>query len=254
MLPQRRVFIVGGGRIVRSATRAGRLLETFTDVAGRWVIADIPSNQNVTVRAKMGLDEATPVWAPWEKPITQPIKMKLEATGTLTGRVIDIQSRLALRGVRIRLQPDKGDGRTGRTAYTNAQGEYSVVGLLPGGWKVTPWRKDYLVAEADVINIGRGEDSKAELRLDPGFVFAGTVTTETRQPLRYARVRVRGIPNGEEKQVTRNVNTNGRGEFRLTGLKPGTYTVTCWRRGYKTINLTDVRNSLPELTFTMVKR
>ena len=249
-----RVFIVGGGRVVRSARGAGRLLETFSDVAGRWVIADIPPDQNVTVRAKMGLDEAKPVWASWEKPPPSPIKMTLAPTGTMTGRVTDIATRTYVRGVRVRVQPDRGDGRTMRTAYTNSKGEFSLVGLLPGGWRVTPSKKDYLKAEPDVIEVARGSDVHADLRLDPGLIYAGTVVNAGGQPLRNTRISVRGTPDGAQKAVRKNVGADRAGKFRIMGMLPGLYTITCYRKGYRTIRYKDVRDSLPELRIVLLKR
>ena len=248
-----RVWIVGGGRVVRSARNAGRLLETFTDMSGKWVISDIPPDKNVTVRAAMGLEEAKPVYARWEKPPPSPIRMMLQDTGTMEGSVVDIITRTNVRGVLVRLQPDVGDGRTPRQAYTNAKGEFSIVGLLPGAWRVTPYKKGYLRAGHEIVQVSRGDDVRAQLNLDPGQVFGGTIVNEAGQPLRGTRVSVRGIPAGKEKPVSRGASADARGKFRITGLEHGVYTVTAWRKGYRAERARDLSHSATELRFVLRK-
>ncbi len=240
--PGVRVWIVGGGHVVRSARDTGRLLETFTDKKGRWVISDIPPDKNVVVRAAMGLLEADPVSAPWKTPPPMPIQMKLGATGTLTGTVVDILTRTTVRGARVVLRPDPWDGRTSKSARTNAQGEFTIKGLLPGTWLATPSSKGYLkIKEPERLSIPRDGETSATLRLDPGAVFSGTVVDANGKPIRWARVTVRGTPDGAQKALSRGANTNARGQFRITGIQHGSYTVTAWRKRYKSSKLGPTR-------------
>ncbi len=230
-----RVWIVGGGRVVRGARNAGRVLEVFSGKDGRWVITDIPPDKTVIVRAAMGQLEADPVSARWEKPPPGLIRMTLKGTSGLRGTVVDLATRRGLARARVRIVPDPYDGRTGRTVYTNNNGEFSVENMLPGRWKLTPWIKSYLPAEAESVDLVREGESEVTLRLDPGQVFAGVVQTESGVPLRNTRVRVRGRPNGAKNDVTRTATTNTKGAFRLTGFAQGTYEVSFRRNGYRTV-------------------
>ena len=249
-----RVWILGGGRVVRSARDAGRILEVFTDARGQWTIVDIPPDKNVVVRAAMGALEADPVYAPWEKPPPMPLRMELKGTGDIAGRVIDLDTRLPVAGARVQIRPDPYDGRNGRTVYTNSEGEFRVESMLPGAYKFIPFKKNYLTAEADTANVTRGGEVNVGLNLDPGMVFAGVVVDQTGAPLRGARVNVRGRPDGKEKDVSRSINVDGRGRFSLIGFERGVYRVTAWRRGHTTQRLDGRTRSERELRVVLPKR
>ncbi len=252
--PGARVWIVGGGREVRSARDAGRLLETFTDSEGGWFIADIPPERNVAVRAKLGLLEADPFPAPYKKPPTLPIRMKLAETATLRGLVEDLVTRSSVGNARVRVVPEPRDGRTGRLATTNARGEFVMEGLLPGGWLLTPSKSGYLKAEAQSVTVTRGGETNATVQLDPGDVFAGTVVDQAGKPLRYTRISVKGTPDGTEKKVSRGASVNAAGRFRLTGFERGVYVVTAWRKGFRTVRTDALRRGDTDLRFVLRRR
>lgn len=249
-----RVWILGGGRVVRSARDAGRILEAFTAADGSWQIVDIPPDKNVTVRASMGAREADPVHAPWEKPPPMPLRLELKGTGDIAGRVIDLDTRLPIGGVRVRVTPDPYDGRNGRTVHTDSAGEFRVEGMLPGAYKFTPYKKHYLTAQAETAIVVRDGEVNVGLHLDPGLVFAGTVVDESGAPVRWSRVNVRGRPEGAEKDVSRSVSVDARGRFVLTGFAQGTYRVSVWRRGYKTQRLDGQTRTERELRIVLSKR
>lgn len=249
-----RVWITGGGRILRSARNAGRDLEVFTRVDGSWVIADIPPERNVIVRAAMGDLEADPVHAGWERPPPQPIRMTLKGTGTLRGVVVDLATGARLARVRVRVTPDPYDGRSSRTVQTNAQGAFVLERMLPGRWMLTPSLTGYLPAQKQPADVVRENETQVTLRLDPGQVFAGTVTTAAGAPLRYARVRVSGRPDGASRDVSRAVNTDAKGQFRLTGFRQGTYQVRASRTGFVTDVMRGMQRGDENLRFVLRRR
>ncbi len=249
-----RVWIMGGGRVVRSARDAGRELEVFTNEAGGWTVADIPPDKNVTVRAAMGDLEADPVYAPWQKPPTQPIRMTLQGTASLRGTVEDLRSRAPIARVQIRITPEPYDGRSSRVVYTNKAGEFSVQRMLPGRWKLAPRLKGYLPAEPEFVDLVREGEGRATLQLDPGEVFAGVVQDESGRPLRYARVRITGRPLDAEKNISRGANTDAQGLFRMTGFRQGTYEVRVYRQGFRNEVVRDMRRGDDSMRFTLRKR
>ena len=247
-----RVWIVGGGRVVRSARDAGRLLEVFTHANGTWGIGDIPPDQNVAVRAAMGELEAAPINVRWENPPPTPLRLELGGTASITGRVVDLDGSAPVRGARIRVVPEPPDGRTGRIVTSDPLGEYAVGRLLPGRWKLVPSARDYLVSEGQSVDVGAEEEASLDLRLDPGVVFAGVVVDAAGRPLPGARVSARGIPDGQEKAVSRAATSDAQGAFRLMGFSPGSYELTVWRRGFILVRLADLRS--PERALRIVLR
>ncbi|MDA1195958.1 MAG: carboxypeptidase-like regulatory domain-containing protein, partial [Planctomycetota bacterium] len=249
-----RVWIVGGGVVVRSARDAGRELETFTGAHGGWVIGDIPPDKNVVVRAAMGTLEADPVSAPWQRPPPLPLRMPLQGTGTVAGRVVDLETRDPVAGATVRLVPEPHDGRTARSATTNGRGEFTIEAVLPGAWKLTPSHRSYLSGETDALTVSRGADSHADLRLDPGVVFAGVVVDAQGKPVRFARVNVRGTPVGKDKPVTRGATADALGRFSVSGLEAASYDVTIWRNGLRAVKMTERSRSERDLHIVLLPR
>ncbi len=250
-----RVWIVGGGRVVRSARQAGRDLEVFTGSNGSWSITDIPPDKNVVVRAAMGKLEADPQSAPWERPPPMPLRMQLKGTGDIAGRVTDIDTRNLVGGVRVRIVPDPWNGRTSRTVYTNRQGEFRVERMLPGKWKFTPYKRGFLrKQETQTATVVRGSEIDVDVGIDPGTVFAGVVVDEAGKPVRGARVNVRGRSEGATRDTSRSVTVNGAGKWSLTGFERGVWRITAWRKGYVTVRENDQRISRRGMHIVLRKR
>ncbi len=249
-----RVWITGGGRVLRSARDAGRELEVFSRADGGWAIVDIPPDKTVVVHAAMGDLQADPVVARWEKPPPQPIRMSLKGTAVLRGTVVDLATRQPLRRARVRVVPDPWDGRSSRTVQSNNQGEIVLERMLPGRWKLTPSLTGYLPAQPEGVDLVRDKETEVTLRLDPGQVFAGQVVTEAGAPLRYARVRVWGRPDGAERDVARAANTDARGQFRLTGFRQGVYSIRASRSGFRSERMNDMRRGDENIRFVLRRR
>ena len=123
-----RVWITGGGRLLRAAHNAGRDLETFSDAQGWWRIHDLPANQGVSVRAALGTLEAQPRGIKTSNLPDKPIELVLAPTVTLKGTVTDLSSRRPVAGARVLIRPrGSPGGRTGRTVTTDAQGTFEAL-------------------------------------------------------------------------------------------------------------------------------
>jgi len=150
-----------------------------------------------------------------------------------------------------------------RIALTDAHGSYRLVGVLPGQYLVEALHPDFQAASAEAtVEVGR--TTAVDLLLQPleereqGTV-AGLVVTETSdgeaQPLRGARVELLPADQPAEVEATeanvvgmalredliflpprRNelvAYTDGRGEFVIRGVPPGTYVALAVKRGFQ---------------------
>ncbi len=248
-----RVWIVGGGRVVRSVRDAGRELETFSNAAGQWQIRDVPPNLAVFARAALGTAEATPVFVAAERASAQDITLRLAPTGVVTGMVVDLITRDPIPGARVEARPMQGDGRTGHSLQTDAQGRYVLEGLLAGEWQLRASKNGYLEGEPESITLRAGADEvRADLRVDPGEIFAGRVIGPDGKPLSGARVMVYGTDEEGKKLKPQSASTRSDGLFRLTGFPHrGLYELRVDKGGYQAAFLKAMRGGSAALSISM---
>ncbi len=238
-----RVWLVGGGGVVRGARRAGRLLETLTSMSGQFLLDDVPPNEWIRVRAALGEAEAVPSngfrLADGAVP---PFQLVLAPTGRLYGRVADLVTREALSGARVQLDPvGEPGGRGGRASTTDAEGRYDVGNLILGRWRLTPNRRqDHLPGEPTEHDLtAELRERVADLTLDPGLAVGGVVTDLAGSAIPSARVLLNGVEDvgTPPAGVRRNGATDGSGSFRWTGLRSGRYTLLVRKGGFRDVRL-----------------
>jgi protocatechuate 3,4-dioxygenase beta subunit len=228
-----RVWLTGGGQIVRSARAAGRPLETFTSSDGRWTISDVPPNLDVVVRAAWGLLEAAPVGISAARPRGEDLRLVLAPTGALFGRVTEVGGGEPVVGARVRLRP-RGEpgGRDVRTVTTDADGRWRVETLIPGDYDVVLSARDYLPPDPRPVSLAAGtKEERVDLLLDPGLVLAGFVTDEHGRAVAGAAVGAEG-PSEAGATIRRQGTSGPDGRFRLIGFLRGTYRLRVSANGF----------------------
>lgn len=248
-----RVWLMGGGAIVRSARGAGRPLETFTSAAGTWTLSDVPPTLAVTVRAQLGALEATPANVHMQRPPATPLRLVLAGSVNLQGRVIDQREGTPVAGARVQASPQGPPwGREGRNLATDAQGAFRMEGLIPGDYDVQARRGDYLVTPPRTITLSADDpEERLELALDPGLVLAGMLVDERGVPLA-GRVTADGTPDGASQPLSRGQAVGSDGRFRLTGFQPGTYRLRASAPGTKGVTLTGLRGGEERMRLVLV--
>lgn len=83
-------------------------------------------------------------------------------TGELTGQVTDISSSLAIEGVQLSVF---AADTLNTSTFTDSDGNYTVIGLLPGTYSVAAEQNDYLAETVDNIDIQVGEKTKVDIEL-----------------------------------------------------------------------------------------
>ena len=248
-----RVWLTGGGQLVRNARSAGRPLETFSGARGTWQIHDVPPHLVVAVRAQLGQLEAVPVFANMKQPPAGPLKLTLAGTVNLAGRVLDQGNGEPVPNARVQLNP-KGPpwGREGRNLTTDAQGAFRVEGLIPGDYDAVPRRGDYIASPPRTLTLSADDaEERVELSLDPGLVLAGVVSDSSGRAVA-GTVAADGIPDGLTSPLRRSQPLGADGRFRLTGFAPGLYRLRVNAKGFKGQTLENLRGGENRLRFTLV--
>jgi protocatechuate 3,4-dioxygenase beta subunit len=170
---------------------------------------------------------------------TSAIRRPAVGTARVTGRVVAADSGRPLRRARVVLS---GPGGT-QAVQTDENGQYDLTNLPAGQYSITAAREGYLslsygqrtwVGPAGRLQLAdRQQVRDVDFRLPRGGIITGHVFDESGEPLIRANVRVlRSMyVSGERRLATTGTDsTDDRGEYRVFGLRPGTYYVTATAR------------------------
>jgi hypothetical protein len=156
-----------------------------------------------------------------------------QGTGAIRGKVVSAATREPLHRVRITLNTANPDPPT---AVTDARGEFELTAVPVGSYTLQAARVGYLTTfygqrrpgeTGRRIAVSKGETVEGiEMSLPRGGVLAGTVTDESGEA--YPEIRVEAVEyrylRGRRLPVqAASTRTDDLGQFRLSGLQPGTY-------------------------------
>ncbi len=157
-------------------------------------------------------------------------------TGSITGRVVALDTGRPLKRVRVSLSaaelPD------GRTATTDEQGRFTFPNLPAGRYSLNASKPSFLSMSYGARRPGRagrplqladGEQARSvDFVLPRGSVITGHVFDEDGEPMVGAQARVMRFQyvQGEKRLMpSGSATSDDRGEFRVYGLQPGAYYV-----------------------------
>jgi hypothetical protein len=185
---------------------------------------------------KTSFGEADPVSVTLGK-TTSGINAALQPGGTIRGTVTSAVSKAPVESVEVCALTTSG-GYT-RCGYTNSSGEYAIEGLIAGEYKVQFARFYYLdnfvtqyyhgktsLSEAEAVTVTSGGTTSAiNAELVEAAKITGTVTNaSTKAPIEGIEVCAGGA-------VTGCAFTGAGGEYTITQLQTGSYTVTFYTFG-----------------------
>ena len=237
-------FLAGGG------TEAPAGCAT-TDAGGEYAISELPSGEYDVEFAvppgsqldyiaqyypdKSSFSEAQPVTV--GAGVTSEIDAEMQEGGRIEGTVTDSQDAMPLQSIEVAAYKVGESKLSVGHAKTNASGEYTIVGLAQGSYKVefspTPesglnfvtqyYDNKSSLATADEVKVTKGE-TKGEIdaKLRVGGEISGTVTDAwTHAPL--SNIYVVALGPGEAFAGVANTNANG--EYTIVGLAGGAYKI-----------------------------
>ncbi len=151
-------------------------------------------------------------------------------TGTVRGHVIDTSTtHLPIEGVRIVLVDADGSETV---AETDRNGGFEMVGLAPGRYLLSCYKDGYWDVVGKQVTVIAGGNHDVSLRTaehtNTGAVRGNVVDTSTAQlPIEGVRV-ILVTSSGLETEG----ETASNGEFKIVGLAPGRYLLSCYKDGY----------------------
>ena len=151
-------------------------------------------------------------------------------TGTVRGHVIDTSTtHLPIEGVRVVLVAADGSETV---TETDNNGGFEMVGLAPGRYLLSCYKDGYWDVVGKPVMVIAGGNHDVSLRTaehtKTGAVRGNVADTSTAQlPIKGVRV-VLLAASGLETEG----ETASNGEFKIVGLAPGRYLLSCNKKGY----------------------
>src|ERR1700722_10303563 len=178
-----------------------------------------------------------------------------EETCSVSGMVIKMADSAPLRKARVVLR-SVGDPNRTVAAVTNADGRFALKDIEPGSYRLNVTRVGFVSEEygqrkpdtpGAVLTLHPRQDLKdLQFRLIPAGVISGKIYDDDGEPLPNVMVNAVRQVYSEGKRshaATTSISTNDLGEYRLFGLSPGRYFVSCvyprWNRGGDEVDSTD---------------
>ena len=157
---------------------------------------------------------------------------------TIAGTITAADTGKPLRAARVTFRPVAGASGPNAAAYTNARGQYLLKDVEPGSYYISAGRSGYVgiqYGQRHASESGLAVDAKPaaavtriDIALPRGSVLAGRITDDVGEPYAGVRIDVLGFRYNLGTRVPFPITggtTDDLGQFRVSGLAPGTYYV-----------------------------
>jgi len=162
-------------------------------------------------------------------------------TAVIEGTVLNTQNNRSIPRASVTLNGMKGAGS--RSARADGSGHFLFQQVEPGAYRLTAERQGFFSDERKrefqpVVEVSAGQHLKnVPVRLMPTAVVAGEILDEYNDPIQNVEVKLLSVQARLGRMFLRtagNAVTDDRGQYRISGLRPGRYYVVAEYRS-KTI-------------------
>lgn len=143
-----------------------------------------------------------------------------QPTSGIFGRVVNVETHEVVRRAVIKVYNSRDEW----DEFTDSEGRFRFPALAPGEYSLIAHRDGFTDRAYKVERSDFDEQKELPIQLRPQGVIAGKVVDGFGQALQSAQIQALGLRNsGGKIQVLTSAETNDLGEYRLSGLDPGTY-------------------------------
>jgi hypothetical protein len=151
-----------------------------------------------------------------------------EPSAGIFGRVVNAETHGIVRRAAIKVYTSNDQWDT----FTDGEGRFRFPTLAAGEYTLIAHRDGYTDRAYKVERSDFDEQKELSIELRPQGVIAGKVVDGLGQALQSAQIQALGSrTRGGNVEVLNSAETNDLGEYRLTGLDPGTYRLRATYRG-----------------------
>ncbi len=222
------------GAAISSATVVVRdqgstvISRTVTDNAGMYNVTGLaPDNYTVTVTADNFQTEITGIIVEADQTAVIDFSLLLNPA-SIMGAIFNSVTGQPIAGAGVEIRITDINGAVIAVTFTDPNGTYVVNNLAPGTYIVVVMAADFQTNSATVsLNPGEVGNVRLDLSPSPGLISGTIFNDETGEGVQGAIVRVINASG----LVVDTVLTDSQGNYNVTGLAPGNYTVTASAEG-----------------------
>jgi hypothetical protein len=145
-----------------------------------------------------------------------------QPTSGIFGRVVSAETHKAVRRAIIKVYTSRDQW----DEFTDSEGRFRFPALAPGEYTLIVHRDGYTNRAYNVERSDFDEQKELPIQLHPQAVITGKVVDGLGQALQSAQIQALATrTSGGKIPVLTSADTNDLGEYRLSGLDPGTYRV-----------------------------
>ncbi|HEX7154902.1 MAG TPA: carboxypeptidase-like regulatory domain-containing protein [Thermoanaerobaculia bacterium] len=229
---------VRGDAVLRAAADAEETRRGVSGSDGSFLVRGLTpgATADITVRRD---GYVTQTRSRVEMPPLEPLRIVLEPSARISGRVVDDRGDV-IAGAVVTAKPAESAlpvGLDGRLVESDAAGVFVLADLPKSAVALSAVARGFLSAEPLVLDLGvRTNVEDVELTLRRGATVEGVVLTPGGQPAAAARVALRGMLTPErmlEREVAGATRTDGEGRYRLEGVPSGPQSLAASQEGYQ---------------------
>ncbi|MBI4583457.1 MAG: carboxypeptidase regulatory-like domain-containing protein [Planctomycetes bacterium] len=235
--PDGSVFL-GAARIQVQA--AGATLESSTGADGAFEVAPVPAGAVFVAAHDLNTNRRAQAQSVLPGDGAVDLTLRLNASGTVSGRVLSFGGDHAIPGAVVRLDPPAASGVTAIVTQSDLEGRFRFSGVPEGAFALSAGDPATGAKGFAQGSVGLGaEDLEVDVRLGPlarleGVVFAagvrlgadGRPVDGNGDPFPDAPVTPFAELSLEGPAISRGATADGAGAFRFENLPPGTYRLT----------------------------
>jgi protocatechuate 3,4-dioxygenase beta subunit len=217
--PARRAHVIAVGYAGRGSKH--------TDDAGKFTVARLRPGKYTVSASLEGYARARKIdIVVLESRDTGGTDLVLLQGGVLEGKVVDETGEAVPCEICISQIVEQGSVGEAYRANTDKDGSFRLAAIVPGTYRMEVYTREHLQPEAQTIEIYDCQTRRLEVTVRKGGWISGTVLDERRDPVGEAIVQASSMRQGASAP------TDAKGEFRITGLADGEYTVTARHKDY----------------------
>jgi hypothetical protein len=191
-----------------------------------------------------------------QQPVSPP-----KTTASVEGRIVNSVNGGPISHATVLLRSANMPDGSNYAEDSDDNGRFRVDDVAPGEYFLTVQRQGFMLQQPGAHNappprlkVEIGEHVRdVVLRLAPPGVIAGRILDQEGDPVRGASVsamQYEYVPGKRELRSSRQVQSNDKGEFRLFGLRPGTYYLQASKRNMSPPVPENIRGSRPPSGFS----